>query len=161
MLQTIVIPANKIMASQGVHESQNDLFEDQECEIEVVGQGTDGTDEGEVNRVDGVLIEGPAPNDYNKATKSTVKWKDGEVSIVVDAMEDSMELLIGHIKEHEYRRMRLNRWKSLLNAINTWNEDNGTGVVRSIKSIRTKIFNLRTRSKYHCAFHLVYVITVN
>ena len=83
----------------------------------------------------------------NKKTKTTVYWKDGETSILIDAMEDSMELLVGHIKEHEYRRMRLNRWKTLLNAINAWNEDNNTGVIRSIKSIRTKIFNLRTRSK--------------
>ena len=130
-------------------QSQQDLFEDTEVEnIDPGEEREDNGDECGANRVDGVVIEGPVPNDYNPKTRRTVLWKDGETSIIINAMEDSLDLLIGHVKEHEYRRSRRNRWQTLLATVNGWNEDNGTGVIRSVASIRTRIHNLKTRSEY-------------
>ena len=135
------------MASQ----SQQDMFGDAEPEeIEADDPRDEETgDESAANRIDGIVIEGPAPNDYNPKTRKTVLWKDGETLLIVDAMEESLDLLIGHVKSHEYRRARRNRWQTLLAAVNGWNQDNETGVVRSVASIRTRIHNLKTRSNFH------------
>ena len=133
------------MASQ----SQQDMFcdpENEEIEADDPRHDENG-DDNAANRIDGVVIEGPAPNDYNPKTRKTVLWKDGETLLIVDAMEENLDLLIGHVKSHEYRRARRNKWQSLLAAVNGWNEDNETGVVRSVTSIRTQIHNLKTRSK--------------
>ena len=66
---------------------------------------------------------------------------------MIDHMEDHLDLLVGHTKGNEYRRTRVKAWKSLLNAINNWNDQNGTHIVRSVKSICTKMRNLKQRSK--------------
>ena len=85
-------------------------------------------------------------------------WKDGKTSIIIDAMEDSLDLLIGHVKEHEYRRSCRNHWQTLLAAVNGWNVDNETGVVHSVASIRTRIHNLKTRSKYMYMYSEIYLL---
>ena len=67
---------------------------------------------------------------------------------MTDHMDDHYELLVGHTKGHEYRRTRVKAWRNLLGAINHWNDLNGTRIIRSVKSIRTKMRNLRQRSEY-------------
>ena len=74
--------------------SQKDLFDSQ-------GGNGDGNDEGEQvqeeeDDMEGLVNAGRQANDYNKATKSTVHWKEGEMACIVDAMEDNLDLLIGH-----------------------------------------------------------------
>ena len=124
--------------------SQNDMFcetQEGEDDVEVVNEGEeDGEDE--ENTVDGVLIQERPANDYNKKTKKTVAWQEGELSIMIDHMDDHYELLVGHTKGHEYRRTRVKAWRNLLGAINHWNELNGTRIIRSVKSIQTKMCNL-------------------
>ena len=58
------------MASQ----SQQDLFEEVEGEEVDPGQEREEEtgDECSANRIDGVIIEGPRPNDYNPRTRKTV-----------------------------------------------------------------------------------------
>ena len=86
-------------------------------------------------------------NDYDPKTKHTVKFKEGELDILVDHLKSNLENLTSHIKTNEYRRGRREAWTSLVNAINLWNETNGTGVIRSAPSIKTKMDNLKYRSK--------------
>ena len=129
--------------------SQKDMFcETQELDVDVDVGNEDGEDEeGGENIVEGIVIQQRAANDYNPKTKKTVAWQEGELSIILDHMDDYYDLLVGHTKDHEYRRTRVKAWQNLLNAINNWNELNGTGLVRSVKSIRTKMRNLRQRSE--------------
>ena len=108
--------------------------------------GVENEQEDKGNTVEGVVIQERAANDYDKHTKKTVPWKDGELSIIIDHMEDHYEYLVGHTKDNEYRRTRVNAWRRLLNEINNWNDVNGTQVVRSVKSIKIKMRNLRARS---------------
>ena len=131
-------------------ESQN---EDQ-INADTQNPDEEGGDEASANRVDGVVIQAPKPNDYNPATKSTVRWQDGETVPILDALENSKDLLIGHVKDNEYRRIRLNTWAALLADVNQWNADNNTGVVRSVTSIRARIHNLKSRSKCFFPFRL-------
>ena len=99
------------------------------------------------NTIEGVVIQDRPANDYDKKSKKTVDWQEGELSIIIDHMEDHYDLLIGHTKGNEYRRTRVNAWKRLLNEINNWNDVNATNIIHSVKSIRTKIRNLRQRSE--------------
>ena len=71
----------------------------------------------------------------------------GELSVMIDHMDEHYEMLVGHTKEAEYRRARVKAWRNLLNGINHWNDLNNTGVVRSVKSIKIKMRNLRARSE--------------
>ena len=129
--------------------SQNDMFNDiQDPEYDVEGGNDDGQEEeGGENTVEGVLIQERPANDYNSKTNKTVAWQEGELSIIIDAMDDHYDMLVGHVKDHEYRRSRVKAWRNLLTAINNWNDLNRTNLVRSVKSIRTKMRNLRQRSK--------------
>ena len=86
-------------------------------------------------------------NDYDPRTKRTVKFKEGELSVLIDHLENNLQNLTGHIKTNEYRRGRREAWRNLVNSINRWNRDNGTGVIRSARSIKTKLDNLKYRSK--------------
>ena len=129
--------------------SQIDLFGGEEESQEVVNVGEDGDeddDEGE-NTIDGIVIEERVVNDYDKKTKKTVAWQEGELSIIVDYMEDHYDKLVGHTKGPDYRKVRVKTWRNLLSAINNWNDLNNTKLIRSVKSIRTKIRNLRQRSE--------------
>ena len=87
-------------------------------------------------------------NDYDPKTKRTVKFKEGELGIVIDHLENNLQNLTGHIKSNEYRRGRRAAWKRLVTDVNRWNSDNKTGVIRSGASIKTKIDNLKYRSKF-------------
>ena len=129
--------------------SQNDLFDNNSQVVinaDAEGEGNDpeGGDEGMETLVNGAR----EANDYNCRTRQTVKWKEGEMSIIVDSMEENLELLAGHTKGNEYRRKRINAWKKLMNSIHLWNEQNQTGVVRSYQSTYNKLNNLKARSKY-------------
>ena len=86
-------------------QSQEDMFADGEADEIEPGdpREEENGDENAANRIDGVVIEGPAPNDYNPKTRKTVLWKDGETLLIKDAMEENLDLLIGHVKSHEYR----------------------------------------------------------
>ena len=111
---------------------------------------------GESNVVEGVVVGNRRANDFDKKTKRTIAWQEGELSIIIDHLDDSLDLLFGHFKESEYRRMRVNAWRTLLNAVNNWNDQNSTGVVRSVLSIKKKIRNLKQRSKYvHSAIYML------
>ena len=129
--------------------SQQDMFNDTEDFNEVLDVGNDDVDkdEEEENTVEGVVIQDRVPNDYDKKTKKTVAWQEGELSIMIDHMEDHYNLLVGHTKGNEYRKTRVKAWRNLLTGINTWNDQNNTRIVRSVKSIRTKMRNLRQRSE--------------
>ena len=128
--------------------SQNDMFGDWEESQDIVegAEGGENVEDDEGNTVEGVVIQERAANDYDKQTKKTVNWRDGKLSIVIDHMEDHYEHLVGHTKDNEYRQTRVNAWKRLLNEINNWNDVNGTQVIRSVKSIKIKMRNLRARS---------------
>ena len=130
--------------------SQNDLFDENlgnEENVDIDGDQQDAEDD-DGNVVEGVLVGTRRPNDFDKKTRRTIAWQEGELGVIINHLDDNLELLFGHCKESEYRRSRVNAWKSLLNAINNWNDQNGTNVVRSVLSIRTKIRNLKQRSKY-------------
>ena len=94
-------------------------------------------------------------NDFDPKTKTTKAFKDGELAILVDHMEDKLQLLTGFCRDHEYKRVRNNAWAQLVREINTWNEQNGTGIVRSLTSLRDKINNLKSRSKYEKLNYLI------
>ena len=146
-LQTIICGRNfYILVAMA---SQIDLFGDNEDGEEVVDVGNGGEDDDEDggDTVEGVFIQERPANDYDKKTKKTVPWQEGELSIIIDHMEDHYDLLVGHTKDNDYRRTRVNAWKRLLVEINNWNDVHGTKVIRGVKSIRTKIRNLRQRSE--------------
>ena len=86
-------------------------------------------------------------NDYDPKTKKTVMFKEGELSVLIDHLDNNLDNLIGHIKNNEYRKGRRAAWHNLVDAINIWNQANGTGLIRSAKSIKTKMDNLKYRSK--------------
>ena len=124
--------------------SQRDLFGDESVvEFELLNGG-DGEDKGEEES--GSTQEVQA-NDYDPKTKSTKAFKSGELAIIIDHMEENLEVLTGFCKDHEYKRVRNNAWAQLVHDINHWNQQNGTGVIRSRTSIRDKINNLKSRSK--------------
>ena len=129
--------------------SQMDLFglEEESQEIVNVGEDADEDEDEEENTIEGILIQDRVANDYDKKTKKTVAWQEGELSIIIDYMDDHYDKLVGHTKGPDYRKMRVKTWKSLLAAINNWNDLNNTKLIRSVKSIRTKIRNLRQRSE--------------
>ena len=130
--------------------SQNDLFEEDLGNAEPVdihGHQQDAEDD-DGNVVEGVVVGTRRPNDFDRKTKRTITWQEGELGVIINHLDDKLDVLFGHCKESEYRRTRVNAWKNLLNAINNWNVQNGTNVVRSVLSIRTKIRNLKQRSKY-------------
>ena len=129
--------------------SQMDLFGGEEESQEVLNAGEDGEEdeEGEENVVDGIVIQDRVANDYDKKTKKTAAWQEGELSIIVDYMDDHYDKLVGHTKGPDYRKVRVKTWRSLLTAINNWNDLNRTNLIRSVKSIQTKIRNLRQRSE--------------
>ena len=89
-------------------------------------------------------------NDYDPKTKRTVKFQDAELGILIDHLDRNLQNLMGHIKNNEYRRGRRQAWRNLVDAINNWNAANGTGVIRSAKSIKTRLDNLKYRSKCNC-----------
>ena len=130
--------------------SQKDMFceEDESQDVIDVGDGGEEEDEDGGDTVEGVVVQERVPNDYDAKTKKTVAWQEGELSIIIDHMDDHYDYLVGHTKGNEYRHTRVNAWKRLLRKINHWNDVNGTNLVRSVKSIRTKIRNLRQRSEY-------------
>ena len=124
--------------------SQNSLFESQ-------GEAGDGNEEVEdaqgSDDMEVIVNEGRQANDYNKEKKSTVYRKEGEIAIIVNAVEENLELLVGNIRGNEYRRKRIKAWKDLMNRIHLWNEQQGTGVVRSYASTYNKLNNLKARSE--------------
>ena len=113
--------------------SQRDLFEDEsqngyeEGEVDV-----DEPDEPQYEEND---AEEAQPNDYDPKTKKTKKFKDGELAIIVDHMEENLETLTGHCRDHEYKRIRNNAWRNMVDDINRWNEQNGTGIIRGYISV--------------------------
>ena len=116
--------------------SQKDLFEDnsQANEAEGEPEGPEGA------RVDVEENFGEEEaNDYDPKTKRTVKFQQGELGVIISHLENNLENLTGHIKTNEYRRGQRQAWKRLVNDVNRWNSDNGTGVIRSVASIKTKI----------------------
>ena len=121
--------------------------EDESQDVIDVGDGGEDEEEEDGDTVEGVVVQERVPNDYDAKTKKTVAWQEGELSIIIDHMEDHYDYLVGHTKGNEYRCTRVNAWKRLLREINHWNDFNGTNLVRSVKSIRTKIRNLRQRSE--------------
>ena len=130
--------------------SQQDLFNESlanDKPVDIDGDGPDAEEE-ESNVVEGVVVGNRPANDFDRRTKRTIAWQEGELSIIIEQMDDNLDVLFGHCKESEYRRTRVNAWKGLLDAVNNWNDQNGTGVVRSVLSIRTKIRNLKQRSMY-------------
>ena len=86
-------------------------------------------------------------NDFDPKTKRTVKFKEGELGILVDHLESNLENLTCHIKTNEYRRGRREAWRSLVAAINGWNQSQNMGIIRSAASIKTKLDNLKYRSE--------------
>ena len=107
--------------------SQRGLFGDQsQQEFEVLdGDETEARDEGQ----EGVWT-GREANDYDPKTKSTKAFKEGELAIIIDHMDENLEKLTGHCREHEYKRIRTSAWAQLVADINRWNDQNGTGVIR-------------------------------
>ena len=98
--------------------SQRDLFENSQ---------NDEVDEaiGEADNPEGGQGEGgeddfghAEANDYDPKTKHTVKFQDGELSILIKHLESNLANLVGHIRNNEYRRGRREAWRSLVNAIN-------------------------------------------
>ena len=69
------------------------------------------------------------------------------MACIVDAMEENLDLLVGHTRGNEYRRKRIKAWKQLMAWIHLWNEQQGTNVVRSYKTTYNKLNNLKARSK--------------
>ena len=123
--------------------SQRDLFEDsQHAEGEEAHGEAEIPDEDQGAVGDENYGEEEA-NDYDPRTKRTVKFKEGELSILIDHLESNLQNLTGHIKTNEYRCGRRDAWRNLVNSINRWNRDNGTGAIRSAKSIKTKLDNLK------------------
>ena len=117
--------------------SQNDLFDENlgnEEPVDIDGDDLEAEDD-EGNVVEGVVVGTRRANDYDRKTKRTIAWQEGELSIIIDHMEDSLDVLFGHCKESDYRKTRVNAWKRLLNEINYWNDQHDTSVVRSVLSI--------------------------
>ena len=128
--------------------SQKDLFNSQDSEEEINNgerhmeevQGAEGEQE-----VGDIEVE--EPNDYNPATKKTIQFKEGELAIIVDHLDNNYESLFGHGRTHEYVRLKKKAWKALIEEVNNWNKSQGTGVIRGEKSIKQKIQNLMYRSE--------------
>ena len=128
--------------------SQKDLFESQGSSQ--VGNG-DGNEEGEEDQggeedMEEIVNGGRQANDYNKKTKATVHWKEGEMACIVDAMEENLDLLVGHTRGNEYRRKRITAWRNLMDRIHLWNQQQGTNVVRSYATTY-KLNNLKARNE--------------
>ena len=124
--------------------SQRDLFDGSQYE----NLNVDG-EEGDETREDGEGLDQneQEANDYDPKTKRTKAFLKGELGIIIDHMDTNLETLTGHCKGHEYKRLRDTAWRQLVQDINRWNEQNGTGVIRSRTSVRDKINNLKSRSK--------------
>ena len=112
--------------------SQRDLFGDQsQQEFEILdGDETEARDEGQEG-----VVTGREANDYDPKTKVMKAFKEGELAIIIDHMDENLEKLTGHCRDHEYKRIRNNAWAQLVADINRWNDQNGTGVIRSHTSV--------------------------
>ena len=84
-----------------------DLFGIEDDSQEVVNAGEEGDEDDEEgeNTVEGILIQDRVANDYTQKTKKTVAWQEGELSIIVDYMDDHYDKLVGHTKGHDYRKV--------------------------------------------------------
>lgn len=71
------------MASQ---QSRNELFNENLAHDEPVDINGDGeeAEEEESNVVEGIIIGNRKANDYDKRTKRTIAWQEGELSIIID-----------------------------------------------------------------------------
>ena len=125
--------------------SQRDIFvsESQQDDENLVGEELE--DGGGEEEDTGEEVQA---NDFDPKTKTMKAFKGGELAILVDHMEDKLQLLTGFCRDHEYKRVRNNAWAQLVKEINTWNEQNGTGIVRSWTSVQDKLNNLKSRSEY-------------
>ena len=85
------------------------MFGEEEESQEVLNVGNDGEEdeEDEENTIEGVVIQERAPNDYDRKTKKTVAWQEGELSTIIDYMEDHYDKLVGHTKGPDYREVRV------------------------------------------------------
>ena len=112
--------------------SQRDLLDDQSQQgfENLGGEEVEDREEGE----DGAIEEREA-NDYNPKTKKTKAFQVGELAIIVDHMDENLQILTGFCRDHEYKRKRNNAWRQLVNEINSWNDQNQTGIVRSCNSV--------------------------
>ena len=85
--------------------SQKDLFDSQGVNESVNG---DGNEEGGRSKreddMEAIVNAGRQADDYNKVTNSTVNWKEGVMACIVDAMEENLDVLVGHTQGNEYRR---------------------------------------------------------
>ena len=88
------------------------------------------------------------PDQSQGQDKKKIKFFEGEMSIILDTLEDKYETLFGHQKTNEYKRKRKRAWEKLTNAVNHWHVTEGTGKIRTQDTIKTKIDNLKSRSKY-------------
>ena len=124
--------------------SQRDIFQDNSQ------QGYENLNDGELGEreeeEEGTEQERTA-NDYDPKTKKTKAFQAGELAIIVDHMEENLNVLTGFCRDHEYKRLRNNAWKQLVDEINGWNDQQGTGIIRSWTSVRDKVNNLKSRSK--------------
>ena len=126
--------------------SQRDLFDEYSQNVE----GDEAVGDAELPE-EGQEVEenfgGDIANNYNPKTRRTVKFQDAELGILIDHLDTNLDNLVGHIKHNEYRRGQRQAWRNLVDAINNWNLTNSTGLIRSAKSIKTRMDNLKYRSR--------------
>ena len=142
----------RALTSWGRMASQRDMFDEESQNYE----GDEAVGDADLPEEGPDVVENfgaEEANDFDAKTKKTVKFKEGELSILIDHLDNNLDNLTGHIKNNEYHRGRRQAWRNLVDAINNWNQLNGTGLVRSAESIKTKMDNLKYRSKWIYIVH--------
>ena len=86
---------------------------------------------------DGDCDESEDPNDPNSGW-----FKKGELAIILDHMEHSLQKLVGNGKSAQYKKDREKAWQKLLDEINALNESEKTGKRCNYMKIKKKIDNL-------------------
>ena len=65
----------------------------------------------------------------SQADEEGTRWyKPGEIAIILDQMENNYNLLFGNCKKVLYKQDRVKAWKKLIDSLNLWNVQAGTGV---------------------------------
>ena len=153
-LQTNFLGANAIMAKQG-SQSSNAAIEiadlmntavtvSQQNEVAKKAKAKEAKIGCQVKKMQAGNPESAGQEEYGGGDGT--KWFQlGELGIMIDHLEKNYNYLFGNCKKASYKQQRIKAWESLMLALNTWNEQSETGVVRDIDSVKRKIDNMKQR----------------
>ena len=86
-----------------------------------------------------------AGGQQDESSDGTKWFQSGELSIMINHLDSNYNLLFGNCKKASYKQQRVKAWQALMDALNIWNEQSETQVVRDMDSVKRKIDNLKQR----------------